>query len=313
MNVYVYPTDKDWFDFLASRPDIDEVNFWRPGGVQEFRQLDPGDLLLFRLKSPINRIAGGGVYVHFSIYPLGLAWEAFDVRNGAPSEDSFKARIARYKGVPNIADLREDATIGCIILQAPFFLPEDAWIDVPASYPPNSTQGMRYDASSGDGNQLFDAAMGALRSEMAFRPRRVSEPVFAQEMFGDPVLVKRRLGQGAFRIVITDNFGRRCAVTGEKTLPVLEAAHILPVKRGGVHRADNGLLLRSDLHRLFDLGYVTVTPDYRFAVSPDLADRWSNGRVYYEMQNREIRLPVDAASRPSREYLEWHRDKIFRA
>ena len=313
MNVYVYPTDREWFDFLRSRPGIDEVNFWRPGGQQAFRQLQAGDLLLFRLKSPLNRIAGGGVYVHFSIYPVGLAWEAFGAKNGAPSEEEFKERIVRYKGLGDVTRLREDATIGCIILHAPFFLPEDLWVDVPATYPRNSTQGMRYDASHGDGRALFQAVQGAMTAAAAAWPSRVAEPTPPSEMFGDSALVRRRLGQGAFRVVVTDNFDRRCAVTGEKTLPVLEAAHILPVKRGGQHRADNGLLLRSDLHKLFDLGYVTVTPDYRVAVSPALKDEWSNGRVYYEMQGKQIRLPFDPAGRPAREFLDWHRDVVFRA
>src|SRR6185503_1535779 len=100
MQVYVYPTDRNWFDFLRGRPNLDEVNFWRPGGEQPFRQLTPGDLLLFRLKAPIDKIAGGGIYVHFSIYPVGLAWEAFGVKNGAPDERTFIERIARYKEVP---------------------------------------------------------------------------------------------------------------------------------------------------------------------------------------------------------------------
>lgn len=312
MNVYVYPTDRDWFDFLRSRPDIDEVNFWRPGGQQAFRQLQPGDLLLFRLKSPVNRIAGGGVYVHFSIYPVGLAWEAFGVKNGAPSEEEFEERIVLYKGLRDVTELRDDSTIGCIILQAPFFLPEELWIDVPGSYPVNSTQGMRYDASHGDGRALFEKVQQAMAASAPIWPARVAEPLPPAEMFGDPSLVRRRLGQGAFRVLVTDNFDRRCAVTGEKTLPVLEAAHILPVKRGGQHRPDNGLLLRSDLHTLFDLGYVTVTPDYKVAVSGELQDRWSNGRVYYEMRDKPIRLPTDPLSRPSREFLEWHRDVVFR-
>ena len=52
---------------------------------------------------------------------------------------------------------------------------------------------------------------------------------------------------------MTDAYERRCAVTGEKTLPVLEAAHIRPYALLGPHRVNNGLLLRSDLHKLFDL------------------------------------------------------------
>ena len=77
-------------------------------------------------------------------------------------------------------------------------------------------------------------------------------------------------GQGIFRIGVTDAYDRACAVTTEHSLPVLEAAHIRPYSEGGEHRVSNGLLLRSDIHRLFDKGYVTVTPDYRFLLSQRL-------------------------------------------
>lgn len=310
MYVYVYPTDGDWFDFLSARPELDEVNFWRPGGEQPFKQLNPGDLLLFRLKSPIDKIAGGGVFVTFSIYPVGLAWEAFGVKNGAPDERAFYNRIARYKRYESGEAVPQDAKIGCIVLQAPFFLPKPLWIDVPSVYPRNSTQGMRFDATTGAGKELFAEITSAMQPNLV--GRRVAEPAGPMAMFGDPVLVKRRLGQGGFRVLVTDNFDRRCAVTGEKTLPVLEAAHILPVRRGGQHRSDNGLLLRSDLHTLFDLGYVTVTPDYKLDVSLALRDEWSNGRVYYEMQGRNIKLPAFATDQPSREFLEWHGQNVFR-
>lgn len=60
---------------------------------------------------------------------------------------------------------------------------------------------------------------------------------------------------------------RRCAITHERTLPALEAAHIRPYGDVGEHEARNGVLLRRDIHSLFDAGYVTVAPDLRFEVS----------------------------------------------
>ena len=50
-----------------------------------------------------------------------------------------------------------------------------------------------------------------------------------------------RLGQGAFRVVVTEAYHRRCAISGEKTLPVLEAAHIKPYTQEGPHEISNGL------------------------------------------------------------------------
>ena len=68
-------------------------------------------------------------------------------------------------------------------------------------------------------------------------------------------------------MVVTELYHRKCAVTGERTLPALEAAHIRPYAEGGEHSAANGILMRRDIHSLFDAGYVTVTSDHRFEVS----------------------------------------------
>ncbi len=131
-------------------------------------------------------------------------------------------------------------------------------------------------------------------------------------MYGAPVLVRPRLGQGGFRVLITDTYERRCTVTHEKALPVLEAAHIRSVSQGGQHRIDNGLLFRSDIHRLFDRGYVTVTPDHRFLVSRKLKEEFENGEPYYPLQGKQIWLPKRADAHPRREFLEWHADTIYK-
>jgi putative restriction endonuclease len=131
--------------------------------------------------------------------------------------------------------------------------------------------------------------------------------------FGAEYLARGRLGQGAFRVLVTDAYQRRCAVTGEKTLPVLDAAHIQPYASRGPHRVANGLLLRSDLHRLFDLGYVTVTPDLTLEVSSRLRKEWNNGKVYYDHHGRNLEfLPTDRTYLPGKEYLRWHNEQVFK-
>jgi putative restriction endonuclease len=112
-------------------------------------------------------------------------------------------------------------------------------------------------------------------------------------------------------MLVTDAYARRCAVTGEKALPVLEAAHIRPVSEGGQHLISNGLLLRSDVHTLFDRGYVTVTPSYEFRASNRLRDEFDNGEEYFAMQGRNLWLPPANTDRPSFEFLEWHNDVMF--
>jgi putative restriction endonuclease len=123
--------------------------------------------------------------------------------------------------------------------------------------------------------------------------------------------VRERLGQGTFRSLVTDAYERRCALTGEKILPVLQAAHIRPVTEGGKHRVDNGLLLRSDVHTLFDRGYLSVRPDHRLLVSSRLRQEFENGEFYYRLAGEPIRLPARPEDRPSSEFLEWHADTRF--
>ena len=67
----------DWFAFLSQQPGIDEVNFWQPGGTGQFRVLAPGEPFFFKLRSPLNYIAGGGFFAHSTILPISLALEAF--------------------------------------------------------------------------------------------------------------------------------------------------------------------------------------------------------------------------------------------
>jgi len=111
--------------------------------------------------------------------------------------------------------------------------------------------------------------------------------------------------------VVTDSYSRRCAVTGERTLPALDAAHIRPYADGGEHEARNGLLLRRDIHSLFDAGYVTVTPEYRFEVSRRIREEFENGRDYYAMHGAAITLPGSTDRCPDRFSLEWHNENRF--
>ena len=130
--------------------------------------------------------------------------------------------------------------------------------------------------------------------------------------YGREYLTRARIGQGAFRVLVTDAYNRRCAVTGERTLPVLQAAHIKPYAESGPNRVSNGLLLRSDLHILFDRGYVTINRDYRLEVSPRIREEFENGRQYYAMAGTALAvLPDRAADRPGEDFIDWHNEKVY--
>jgi putative restriction endonuclease len=312
MKAWVGVTDQDWYRYLKARPDLDEVNFWQPGGGRAFSTIAPGEPFLFKLHRPHDYVVGGGFFTHSALLPTSLAWEAFEAKNGAATLEEMRARIEKYR---RIQAVEEDYQIGCIILQHPFFFEERDWIPIPIDWKPNIVQGKTYDLEAGPGHELWQRVQSLISANVVqTKPGHTHIlEVVTRARFGTPYLASARLGQGGFRVLVTDTYRRRCAVTGEKTLPVLQAAHIRPYAKGGLHRIDNGLLLREDLHTLFDLGYVTVRPDYRFAVSRRIRDEFTNGRDYYALEGREIHLPDEEVLRPNREWLEWHNHTLFRS
>ena len=125
-------------------------------------------------------------------------------------------------------------------------------------------------------------------------------------------MVKPRLGQGAFRVLVTDIYKRPCAVTQERTLPALDAAHIRPYGEGGDHEPKNGLLLRRDIRSLFDSGYVTVTAGFHFEVSRRIQEEFENGRHYYALHGQEVFRPDAPGWRPDVSALCWHNEYRFK-
>jgi HNH endonuclease len=304
VRLVVAVTDGDWFDHLRVKSELTEVNFWSPSATN-FRALEPGELFLFKLHSPRNFIVGGGVFAYANSLPCSLAWEAFGDSNGANSLLEMRSRIAKYRRTT--PDDRSDFAIGCRILTQPFFLPETRWIPMPESWSSNIVSFKGYSTEDADGLMLWNAVQDGL----------IPSPPFGfadqqQARYGEPVLVRPRLGQGAFRIVVTDTYQRRCAVSGERTLPALDAAHIRPFSKGGAHEPSNGILLRRDIHSLFDAGYVTISPELKFEVSRRIKEEFQNGRHYYAFHGQEIAKPNHPARQLDRAALVWHNENLFK-
>lgn len=306
---FVAVTDREWFEQLRHAGTLDEVNFWQPSASGGFKALVPGELFLFKLHSPDHYVVGGGLFSHWTRLRVSFAWEAFQQKNGAESLPEMRARIERYRRIrPHI---HEDYEIGCILIQNPFFFARDEWVRVPEDWQPNIVRGKTYDLLREPGAKLWAEVERRLLSRPVRTETGIADVPVPGPRYGEPLQVLPRLGQGSFKVVVTDAYQRRCAVTGEKALPVLQAAHIRPYAEGGDHRVDNGLLLRSDLHILFDRGYVTVTPEYRLVVSRRLRTEFENGEEYLARHGQAIWTPVKAPLRPNREFLSWHNEHRF--
>jgi putative restriction endonuclease len=155
MRLYVAVTDKDWFALHASKPEVEEVNFWRPSPDASFKALQPGEILLFKLHSPDNFIAGGGFFIRFLQLPVNLVWETFGEANGVRSQSEMRERIAHYRRSPIAAN--DNPSIGCVLLGEPFFWKQTDWIPCPTDFKLNTVSGKGYDSEIGTGKELWDA------------------------------------------------------------------------------------------------------------------------------------------------------------
>jgi len=266
------------------------VNFWSPGGGLLTR-LEPGTLFLFKLHSPLNVIAGGGFLVRSMRLPLSFAWHTFGIENGAPDYQTFQKKILSKRQDTST----KDPEIGCTILAEPFFLSEADWLEQPRDWSPNIVSGKYYSLEEPVGLEVWQAVQARLQRQPmeALAEGKGASAIENFVRYSTPQPVYPRLGQGAFRAVVTDAYGRRCAITGERVLPALIAGHIKPYARSGPHDVRNGLLLRADVHLLFDEGYLTVTPDYRVEVSGRIKEEFDNGGMYYAFQGQQISLPAN--------------------
>jgi putative restriction endonuclease len=306
MRIYIGITDNNWYRYLSGKTYLEEVNFWVPGKKISLPQLEIGELFLFKLHSPQNFIVGGGVFTHSCIYPINLAWKVFETLNGTSTERELRDRIETYRGKePENANYN----IGCVILSQPFFWKQEDWIRSEKYWKAGTRTYKKYDMSTEIGRELWHD----VHSRFYARTDVVAEIIQygSKDRYGIPVLVKPRLGQGGFHISVTDAYDRRCAITQEKTLPALQAAHIKPFAKDGPHAVSNGILLRADIHHLLDSGYATISPKYNFEVSKHIHDDFDNGKEYYKLNGTKLYLPKNRIEHPDPEFISWHNENVF--
>ncbi|MDQ1147030.1 hypothetical protein QE429_003857 [Bacillus sp. SORGH_AS 510] len=130
-----------------------------------------------------------------------------------------------------------------------------------------------------------------------FSPESLSD---AREKTLSSLVVRR--GQPKFRKDLIEAYGGKCAVTGFDIVEALQAAHIVPYRGDDTNTVDNGLLLRSDIHDLFDLGLITIDESYKILLHESLLQS-----SYTQYHNQTINLPEKKEWYPNILYLNWHR------
>ncbi len=260
----------------------------------------------------MNVIGGIGFFSSHTFLPINMAWDVFGNRNGCDTFTEFQNLILQYRA----EKLNINPTIGCIVLTNPIFFKREDWIEVPSDWSKNIVQGKGYDTNNSIGQELWIKIETLLERYLKplqavdYQSQLIQDP---EVKYGTSILKRVRLGQGAFRVLVTDAYTRKCSISGEKTLPVLEAAHIKPYALAGPHAISNGLLLRSDVHKLFDTGYLTVTNNLRVEVSKRIKEEFENGKEYYQFHGKELLyLPKQDRERPRAEFIQWHNENVYK-
>ena len=115
--------------------------------------------------------------------------------------------------------------------------------------------------------------------------------------------IVRRRGQAQFRQELLEAYQHRCALTGCDAVEALEAAHIIPYRGEHTNVMSNGLLLRCDIHTLFDLGLLTIESRSMTVV----LDMRLLDTSYGCLAGQSLRVPNDPRCRPSCDLLDAHR------
>lgn len=296
--ISIAPTDIDWFNFLKSNVVHEEINFWTPT-PWNVKRLKRGDKFYFMLKSPIRKIGGYGHFKYYDNLTATEAWNRFGNGNGVTSLTELVSRCSKYVQKNSILDcLNDNPIIGCIVLENAIFFDEEKYFSpeqYKISFPPQVVK-MKYF----EDDFLNQIEYGDIKYTdfNLVNEQKVSYKVSKN---------KDRKGQSLFRLSVLEAYQFECAITGERCRDILEGAHIQHYINDCSNHIQNGIVLRVDLHRLFDAGLITIDSDYRVLVSPLLKSDY-----YLSYHEKEIRLPNNKILYPSQKALEYHRTFVFR-
>ncbi|WP_079476244.1 HNH endonuclease [Marinococcus halophilus] len=297
-------TDHNWYFELSSQPVPYEVNFWTPTPWNP-KSLKEGDLFLFLLKAPYRKVCGYGRFSYYANMQVLEAWYRFGKGNGVNSLNELMMRANKYVSKNTSKRIgKEDYQhyIGCIVLKNVYFFDENSLVDLKDLKIDFSKNIVKYKYVE-ESEYILKTLEERKTTEMSRRFELVNETMAAYELKKQKV----RNEQSAFRQQLMEIYRHQCSVTNESTREVLEAAHIQPYINMDSNNIQNGIVLRADLHRLFDHGLFTINEDYSIKTSEIL-----HSNNYRMLENKKIYLPERTDLRPSEEAIAYHKENIFR-
>jgi len=308
MPACIYNTDPEWLESLRINKITTNANFWRKD--RRNLSLNVGASFYFKVRGRLQ-IAGRGTFREQRELDIPTAWRLYGYANGVESEQSLRERAHEVLGI------KADEPLNCILLDQIQLLKKEDYISISENLYAHGVMGPRYHdenhlmflAEHIDQNALGftypEAALSAISMQLHdsgdFNPDNIESAIEYQMK-----AIAQRRGQKIFRDLLLEQYQFKCCVSGADAVGALEAAHIVPYFGEDTNHLQNGLLLRSDLHTLFDLGAWTLTTDYRVELSQKL-----RSTCYKDFEGVAIRLPNKKTCRPSIDAINYHRANRF--
>ncbi|WP_217357098.1 MULTISPECIES: HNH endonuclease [Ruegeria] len=166
-------------------------------------------------------------------------------------------------------------------------------------------EGLADDGSVRTGNEANDAALTRAKYATSDETETPEFDASNDQDLREKIVstVAKRRGQARFRAKMLSAYSGKCAISGCDLSEVLEAAHIRPFRGDHSNHPQNGLLLRADLHTLFDLGHIAITDDFQVVMSKQAEE----ADTYKPFSGKAIALPNNRNLWPSELALAEHR------
>ena len=263
--------------WIFGNPDKSELGFPMPGHLTQFIKDDVFDKGKGRYHHTLNRNADVIV-----LSRDGLAYGHFDI------DDKVKPDDADHKAYPPVK---------CVYLVRKSTLYNSS---VPLSSLANPNIHFGHRMTEEEFRDLQRLAGGTTENHNF--PSLPQSPLELERVLRE---VQRRLGQSDFKKRLIFVYNARCAVSGCDAVEALEAAHIAPYSVSASNDPSNGLLLRADIHTLFDRNLIGIDPESLTVAVGTVLKKTS----YCDLHGKQLALPADPAARPNAQALgeRWQR------
>lgn len=295
----IAPTDNTWFETLRQNELNSFVNFWTPT-PWKITGLSKGSRFYFMLKSPIRKCAGFGNFFAYEEMSINQAWKEFGKRNGCESKEELRRKITLYlekNSKQNPKEEGDDYKIGCIVLSNCEFWENGEYLNIEdfnISFPKEVVK-LKY---------FYEDDL--IKNSLSLPEKKDFELVSAAREKFENVTTTKRDGQARFKRKMLETYSNKCCISGEETPELLEAAHIQPYINKSSNHIQNGLLLRKDLHTLFDNGLLNISQLYKIRLSPQIKSKY-----YLDFEGKSLSLPLEERNYPSKQALKL-RENMFR-